>query len=147
MRGSSVLSFRPSAGRDIPTPVYYKPGDEYDIVELCDDSLLRAGFVKGCVCYVKVGAIFPGVPHLSLWQGRPRLGYVTDCRTHDLDWLTFDPLMPSGRYTRREIKLVGAVTEVWSFGLGPGRPRWYFDERAADWIPVDGFPPLIQLAN
>jgi hypothetical protein len=147
MPASSVLSFPALKGREIPTPAHYRPGDEYDIVELHDDSLLMAGFVKGCVFYVKVGHIFPGVPHLSTWQGFPRLGYVTSCNPHAFHWLSFDPLMPTGRYTRGQADLVGAVTEIWSFGLGPGCPRWLLDERTTTWIPARGFPPLIQLAN
>jgi hypothetical protein len=141
----SVLSFRPSPGWEVPTPVFYQPGDEYDLVELRDDSLLRAGFVKGCVFYVRVDYVLPGLPHLSLWRGGPRLGYVTAYHAHTLDWFSFDPRMPSSSYAHREAALVGAVVEIWSFGLGRGKPRWVYDESTFAWEAAR--PPLIQLAN
>jgi len=139
-----LLRFPQSRGREIPTPVYYQPGDVYDILEIHDDSLLCAGFVRGCVFYVKVGHTFPGVPHLCLWHGGERLGYVTESGRECFNWLSFGPTMPSGTYPHDEAEIVGAVTEVWSFGIGPGKPRWVYDEHSSLWSTNAHLPTLLK---
>jgi hypothetical protein len=127
----SVLAFpSPSVGQDIPTPIHYQPGDEYDTVLLTSDL---AGFIKGCEFYLKYDHLFRGCTHLASFEGALHIGYITNYNPLEFEWASIDPEMPSRIYSWTEAKVIGALTEIWSFGIAEGRPRWVFDEGNTSW--------------
>jgi hypothetical protein len=133
LRFMSVLVFPSRASEecaDIPTPLYHRPEDRVSTIELQHDM---AGFPKGCVFYLKHGRVFKGCTHFVRYRGEGHFGYITDFGPLSFRWHGFNPAMPNGVYRWTEAEVVGAITEIWSFGLGEGRPRWAFDESRVAW--------------
>jgi hypothetical protein len=128
----SVLAFRkPDEGtRPLPKPIFHQPGESYSTIRL-EESM--AGFVKGCEFYLKHDSVYRGCTHLVNYHGTEHFGYVMDYGPLAFEWLAFDPVMPSGSYLFTEAQIVGAVVEIWSFGIGEGKPRWVFAESNTGW--------------
>jgi hypothetical protein len=128
---ANVLPFSPHSAETqthIPTPFFYRPGDNYFRVDVTDSSLLRAGLYPGSTSIFREGFRMDGTPHLcwlddelTVWRvtrlgdGRVKLG-----------------LAPNPVSIRRESELttIGSLVEFYPTGLKGPRYITFQPDRA-----------------
>lgn len=118
---TNLLTFVAPEQREIPVPLCAQPGDNFERVDIIDDSLSFAGVYAGAFFTVLVGEVWDRHPHVVLIEGEPFIGsirFLDACRVEFQSWHQ----VYSGTYLLHELKVLGPIVDM--HPLGENGPRW-----------------------
>jgi hypothetical protein len=118
-----VLAFPPPRGGGaISTPVNHQPGDDYIRIDVVDDIVSSVGIFPGTTIVVLKGALWDRLLHAVEFDGITYMGALHLLDSMRVEFASWHEGERSGVYRMNEIKILGAVCEIYPHG--DEGPRW-----------------------
>lgn len=115
---------------DIPTPLFYSPGDRYTRVNVTDEATAALGLYPGAVLIFLEDFRQDGGIHLFTRDGEPEVARLT--RRGGMVQLIHE-----GEYLPApEVEVYGALAELYAVGLSGPRSVIYREDRARLMAPL-----------
>jgi hypothetical protein len=125
---ANVLTFSPPREgqtlTDIPTPLFYRPGDRYTRVNVTDESTAALGLYPGAVLIFLANFRQDGGIHLFTRDGEPEVARLERCGR------MFYMIYEGNHLPAPEVEVYGALAELYAVGFTGPRSVIYREDRA-----------------